>query len=580
MDRLGRGEKFLVLITFFLLLLITLLPQIIHWNKGFSGGNVLYHDEFNYNGKIERVLQGADYLCSTWVKDPEPSLCLITNLPSYLLSIPGKVLGIRAIDFFYWYRPIFSLLSLALIFLFLKSFSLPLMPGFLIASSFFFLPGTWHFKPFFSLLSTYNDFNFFRFVNPLVPLTFFFLCFYLGAKSFLQESRQMEYSVGAGLSLALLFYISPFYVVHVCLFYFLCILHFRNKENLGAFFFIVLTSLTFTLPFWFDYFELIRDPWYKVTTWRNGISIKDNGLELLSNLSLYPYILLSFFFLQKKFPSHYRYIALGCLSGVLCYFQTLITRIEIQNFHFKYSLIPMACLVLVLLYEYLREKLASRLTLLDKRVLLGSLILLIMTPLSLRKMTSFIEKVSELNSSKEFHSYKQAFEFLRSQKKDHVTLATDHIMLAYPLYGGGYVLREIATMLAPSQEIMERNLIAGKLYFNNDVQAYLNEINPTGKGIMVWPEGMPEETRKRMERRGYPAIKGAIYQEIANDFAHEFGKVDRARLKELLLKYPVDFLLIGPLERKEGIAGLSLFDPILVKDFGEVQIYRPGHNSP
>jgi hypothetical protein len=538
-----------------LVVLVYLMPNLWHWSRGESGTVLLRDDEFSYAARILRVEQGYLQVGNEWSWENRHDPNLVPTLPDMILALLSKFLPVSfEIQILLLRALLVLLLFLALRGLigeFVTNYAAPAGLSAWILTD----PGLLFYKPILATFLSSAMLPLNRFTNPLFGLTIFFVTMLLAFRAF-SEQGQRKQAVGAGIFLAAQFYISVYYWTHTVLWILFVIAFSKNPKRWQQLAWGVGVTTILAIPYVLHSLELRQHPVFSTIAWRNGLLLKERGWYLLGHKTIYLFLALA---LWQMFRGDYRkkFLGIGIITGGIIYFSSLLTVITFQNFHWHYTLAPVAFL---LAYLSLPARWAEQSFLL---FCLGLLSLVCGGYSGVREYQRNLDQ-QKVGASLIGKGYEPALRWIRENTApDAVILAAAPTAPHLPLKTERRVLYNSIVQFVSAQEVLLHHQLYWFLHgWHGD--ELVKKIQRTNPVLAQFEYGFTDQQEREFQEKNYPPISLTDMERLAREVAEIQSALSPHYFQEFLRRKKLDFILVGENEVgwKEHLPKLFLLEPV------------------
>ncbi len=520
----------------FFLALVYLAPNLLHISLGQPGTILLRDDEFSYAARILRVEQGYFRVGNEWSWENRNDPSLIPNVPDVVLAAVGKIFPVG-----FEYKILFlrMLLVFALFFAlrafasgFFANLHVPAALSAWILSD----PGLLFYKPIIATLMGNAVLPLNRFTNPLFGLTIFFITMLLVFRAF-SERGERKHAIFAGVFLALQFYISVYYWTHTTLWIVFVVIFSKNPKRWQQLVWGIAVTVALAIPYVIHSQEIRQHPVFSTIAWRNGLLLKERGWYLLGHKTIYLFLGIAIWQILRG-TYEKKFLGLGVLSGGLIYFSSIVTGVTFQNFHWHYTLAPVAFL---LAYGTLPTRISEH-----KAVLYSlAFVSLVCGGFSgVREYKRNIEQ-QKVGASLIGKGYEEAFAWIRKNSSpEAVILAGAATAPHIPLKTERRVFYNSIVQFVSAQEVLRHHQLYWHLHGwqGQDLMAKIYR----GDSVLAQFEyGFTLDQEKSFRERNFLPISLADIERLSGEVVEIQSAIAPNYFKDFLERKKVDFILMG-----------------------------------
>lgn len=410
---------------------------------------------------------------------------------------------------------------------------------------------------------------------------FFILALYFIYEAVVRESGRKYYILLAGIFYGLLFYLYLYFWVFTTIFlgiYFLTLLVASKRQEAIHIFYVGITGLIVSIPFWFSHHELTQLPNYEELIERMSVEI-GHGIKwfLWKTYVLFVAMAGVAYWLGKKLNkmSWSYFIAALALSGVAVYNINVITGFFVQSDHWsgRVFLITEGIIWVVLLYYFiifLTKKYPTKETLL-KKTIVGFFVVLSLSLTSNIIYSQIIQNTNKAKTHTMPAALLESFEWLNENTPTGSVIMSPsletNIDFSVFTHHKLFLARSQST-LAPESELLNRLYITYKLY--GVTSEDLDDMLQSFKGIFYFFTAKYNSRAIDAALRPYKYPMYKLPNELREKILNEYVNF---KVPEKL-PYRLDYIFVGSKEKE--ISGnrsfLEQYDKLY--DSGGIAIYK------
>lgn len=573
-------------------LIAALLTQVNLWQQSNQvlGPHLLHVDEISYLTRAQKISQGQ-IACSPWSGRNLP--CLVPTLPEKIWASSMGHLPINLASKLMLFRMLALYVSMIVLHHLFTLLQMPLLWSLSAISALFLSSSSWNFTPLLDFFNSQYAIQFNRFLNPLLPLPLFFIAALLfltvlkksvclKTASIKEQLCSHHYKililgVLASLFLSSLFYTSVYYWTHLgAWMFFLLIYQFFAKRPIWPILGIGFTSLVLAIPWLYHFIHNSHHPLHPLVLWRNGLGPVAHFWALSYSYSyklMLVQIPLALIFIFYKPSEDKKILGLGLLSGLFSYYLPILFKLEMQNFHYKYTLIPLSLgLLFYLVYTFFGNR-SSRL-----KTIIPLLILLLtfLTPLYKLRLKQEIFS-SEFNIQSQ--DLMNTFQFIKNNEGSNHILAERKKMLFIPLMTNKFISLDSPVEYVEEEELMWQNFLYWRLknYSQQDILDHLK--SHSHHSIASWGYGSTLEMRKEALGDKLFVITSNDRQKLASLWAKKYSETNDIEILSKIQGHPLDTFISEEGEGWDQAKIDFFFNRIKMTNFGAITVYKVDLNK-
>ncbi len=526
--------------------LIYLIPQFRAWLDGYSYVFLLKQDEPLYVALARRVAQGDAAGAHPFTYEHRDETFILPLLPQYLTHLLARLCFVGFDGSISLARFVFAGAQVLILYTFCFRVSGSRWLSLLAAALGLVDPGAYVYKPIVSSIGA-EALQLNRYASPLVGLTVFLLFALSTLRVFVEDRLSFMWLVVCSLATGAMFYLSPFYWTHALLalvLLFVFVKHPRKRTIFG-----VGIAITFVLGlgYLFQTLEFRELSVYDAKMWRGGHVRYERVWEYLTHRGMILFLLLSLpVFLSKR--REHRLLSVLVVSGYLLYINTLFTGVDVESFHWNYTLYPLLTFSGIL---GVREAAARvRPEVASSPRWRGVVAALVVAAVVLASRASWREydvaNTYQLGTTD--RPYHGAFTWLAENSESlDVVLAESHVMFYVPARTGNRVFLGFPHSFLSNPELHDRVSALWALDGSTGEELAAAHRAEDRMFPMFW-SGLPADLDEEMRASGYPPIDDALHRRLMNELIRRHEARSLADVAATLARYRIDYVLLGPRE--------------------------------
>lgn len=541
---------------------IVALPQflfIFQAGSSYHGLNIFETDaEYYYINRINDVYFGHYLIANPYLAAGQNLPYVQPPLPEIIMGVTGRILHLSISQLMIFFRFVAPAFLFLLIYHFILNLSagrrLPSLLGSAIAilapNLLSYPQQLWHIATGTFRADTYL--NYARPINPQISSLFFFGFLYFFWR-FIETRRKKWWSMSV-IIFGLSFYVYPYtwtYLSVVVGLYFLSALVRRKWHNVLAYLLLMVTAYAIALPYFFNTWRLVSNPWYEQLTKLYGL--RESHDFVFSGTVIAIIVLICLWnWLQKKSTTRETiFFVTLALAGIIAINQHVITGKVLYYGHYHWYFIkPIFSLVIALFLFGLVDFL--KLNLIIKKCLFGLIVTLVFINAYNVQLSAYSR---DYNRYLEMQRYYQAINWLNANAKSGQTVyVPESYYFSLPNRSGVNNIPSV-TFNRMISSYTDLNVYFSR-YLNFYLIPYQNyqryNLFFTLKLLSVTPDNVYGYLDTHRDiffdyYADYLKVRGLTYADISDDelkqLSSDYADFYNLSWSEIMRKYPLDYIV-------------------------------------